>query len=411
MLRSEVGLMPRIPRPLIAALGAAVIVLVAGFWVARGPYPEARTIGEGVGTFQELSDRFQALAEKKGGAYAYEVLKRAVLPPNTDLHLLGHAVGDILYRQKGVDAIEICTQDFRNACSHSIVIGTLNEFGAGDATIQKIRDACHKAPGGTGAYTMCFHGLGHGVFAYFGYNIPKAVAFCKRLGTDGYHDEEYGQCVGGIIMELIDGGGHDHDKWEVAHDSYLNAKDPLAPCDTSMIPGSVKNFCYMYLTPHLFEAAGANLAMPEPPTFPQAFSYCDAIGDTHLRSVCYGSFGKEFVPLAGARDIRRVDQMTDDEYRVAISWCMLAPRAEGQGACMGQAVASVFWGGENDPDASFRFCGLVPEGTAQRSCYSELENDIVQYVTDTTKRAALCKKLPADNATACEQGIVHEDAS
>ena len=103
-------------------------------------YAEADTIGKNVANFKELETRFQDLAKEKGGAYAYEVLKRAPLPPNTDLHLLGHAVGDVLYAQVGIDGIALCTQDFRNACSHSIVIGALNEFG-GEPALLKIRDA------------------------------------------------------------------------------------------------------------------------------------------------------------------------------------------------------------------------------------------------------------------------------
>lgn len=393
--------MPRILRPLILALGAGTLVLVVAFHLPSGAYPEAQTIGSGAQTFQELSDRFQALAQKKGGAYAFEVLKRAVLPPNTDLHLLGHAVGDILYREQGVDGIEVCTQDFRNACSHSIVIGTLNEFGAGDATIQKIRDACEKAPGGPGAYTMCFHGLGHGVFAYFGYDIPKAVAFCKRLGTQAHHELEYQQCVGGMIMELADGGGHDHDQWAASQAKYFETSDPLSPCDRSIIPSDAKVFCYIYLTPHLFEAAGANIGNPDPSTFPRAMSYCDAIADARLRDTCYGSFGKEYIGLAAGRDIRGIDQLSDGQYSLVISWCTSARAQNAREQCVSQALESVFWGGENDPAAAFRFCSLVPERGMQAACSRVLARDISYYEPDPTRRAALCARVPAADQSIC----------
>ncbi len=102
------------------------------------------------------------------------------------------------------------------------------------------------------AYDMCYHGLGHGVFAYFGYNIPQAVAFCQKLGTAQDDYQEFPECVGGMIMELVDGGGHDHADWVVANQKYFNANDPLAPCDTSLIPDAAKGYCYLYLTPHLY---------------------------------------------------------------------------------------------------------------------------------------------------------------
>ncbi|HVU75503.1 MAG TPA: hypothetical protein VHD38_01530 [Candidatus Paceibacterota bacterium] len=394
----------------IVLLCCVFAIIVAGYLfrdvrpAQAGAYPEAATIGSGNPSFDALADRFRDLAQKKGGVYAFDILKIAQLPPGIDLHLMGHVVGDELYKQKGVDGIEFCTQDFRNACSHAIVIGTLNEFGAGDATVEKIREACKKAPGGTGAYTMCFHGLGHGVFAYFGYDIPKAVDFCKRLGTPAYNDLEYTQCVGGIIMELIDGGGHDHDQWVSANEKYLDPNDPLSPCDRSLIPEEAKSFCIMYLTPHLFEAAGANLGNPDPVFFPKAFSFCDGFGDSRLRDMCYSSFGKEFIPLAASRDIRSVDQMSDTQYQLAIQWCMLAPHTEAQTQCIHQALASVFWGGENNPDASFRFCSLVGDADIKSSCYSELGRDINTYTTGDT-RTELCNKLPAEDVKACTDTV------
>jgi hypothetical protein len=313
---------------------------------------------------------------------------------------LGHVVGDELYLERGIEGIEICTQEFRNACSHSIVIGALTEFGTSDATVEKIRNACARAPGGAGAYTMCFHGLGHGVFAYFGYDLAATVGFCKRLGTIARGNQEYPQCVGGAIMELVGGGGHDHEKWAAAHERYLGYDDPLAPCDEAVIPDETKSFCYIYLTPHLFEAAGSDLNDPDPERFGAAMAFCDPIRDERLRTTCYGGFGKEFLPLAGARDIRRVDAFSDDQYRNAIAWCRQGPSAEAQTACVREALGSVFWGGENDTAASFRFCGLVDDGALQDACYRNLARNIAVFIPPP-ERPALCAKLPADAAPSC----------
>lgn len=342
--------------------------------------------------------RFTDLAERKGAEYAFDVLRVADLPAQTDLHLLGHVVGDELYKQQGIRGIALCTQEFRNACSHSIVIGVLNELGPSDATIEKIRDACTLAPGGSGAYTMCFHGLGHGVLAYFGYDLTHTVDFCKRLGTDAYTQQEYTQCVGGSVMELVGGGGHDREKWLQARDIYLPANDPLAPCTTALIPYEAKTFCFSYLTPQLFERAGANLASPDERFFPAAFAFCDALADTRLRTSCYGSFGKEFVPLAAFRDIRSVDALSNDQYRTAIRWCALAPSGEAERACVGEAVASIFWGGENDPAAAFRFCSLADEN-ATSACWERLASDISSYAGE--RRSELCMRIPEAHRKNC----------
>jgi hypothetical protein len=383
------------------ALGVLILLAIGAETLrnANVPYPEASQIGQNVQTFQELSARFTALAEKKGAVYAFGVLKRADLPPNTDLHLLGHVVGDELYKQKGVAGIADCMQDFRNACSHSIVIGALNEFGS-EKALSLIRDACEKAPGGSGAYTMCYHGLGHGVFAYYGYDLSDTVEFCKKAGTVAYHEQEYTQCVGGAVMELMGGGGHDRDKWILARERYLT-DDPLSPCIGADIPKRAKGMCLTYLTPRLFEEAGAELGNPDPATFPRAFGFCEAISQSkpELREACFGGFGKEFIVLAGARDIRRVDAFSDEEYARAIQWCNLAERAEARFACVGEALSSVFWGGENDPSASFRFCSLAT-GPERDACFRRLGESIDQYLTGE-KRATECRKLPAQSQNVC----------
>ncbi len=389
------------------ALSVLFLVFIAIFGAVffslpSDQYLEARTIARGAKDFKDLSERFRELARGKSASYAFEVLQRAQLPANTDLHLLAHTVGDELYKQKGVEGITDCTEEFRNACSHSIVIGALTEFGDGSETIGMIQEACKKAPGGSGAYTMCYHGLGHGVFAYYGYDLQKTVAFCARAGLPLYNSEDSDQCVGGSVMELMGGGGHDEERWLEARARYLDDTKPLSPCSTALIPDGAKVFCFSYLTPRLLQLAGTDLGIPDPATFPKAFSYCDAIPKTNmrLRDACFGGFGKEFVPIAGARDIRRVDQFDDATYTTAALWCLHSPADDGKNACIAQALASVFWGGENDPSASFRFCSNTPE-QLRDACYHELSKDIGVYMEGNTRRE-WCERVPEAYRDACD---------
>jgi hypothetical protein len=365
-----------------------------------GMYAEAATIADGAQGFDDLEERFQDLAHAKGGAYAYEVLKRAPVPPNTDMHLLAHAVGDVLYEQEGVDAIGICTQDFRNACSHSIVVGALNEYG-GESALELIRGACNKAPGGSGAYTMCYHGLGHGVFAYFEYEIPETVDFCAKTGTEEYHNREYIECVGGSIMELMGGGGHDRDKWVKSRNKYLN-DDPLAPCSSDVMPIAAKEICYTYITPQLFERAGANMALPQPEHIEKAFTYCDRIvkSDEKLRYACFSGIGKELPLLALARDTRAIELASDAELLRMKEWCGLAPHDEAREACRESIQDSLFWGGENDTTVSVRFCALA-QGTERTGCFEYLSHIAGNYLPPGARRVTLCESFPDDVREGC----------
>lgn len=382
--------------PLVMA-GCVVIGLAGGvvYQQYTHSFNEVNTIGN-VATFAELQENFEQLADKKGARYAFDVLRRAAIPPNTDMHLLGHVVGDKLFAQEGIDGIAACTQEFRNACSHSIVVGALREEGEG--ALEKIREACKKAPGGPGAYTMCFHGLGHGVFSFYDFEYPETVAMCEKTGTSEYRNREAIECIGGSVMELMGGGGgHDPSGWERARESYLRSDDPLSPCMADFMPEHARGICFTYLTPRLWEHAGIDLGTPDPTLFSKAFAYCDQIpvDKKEWRMACFGGFGKEFIPLLAARDIRAVDSMPDERMRTAVQWCEKALVSDGVAACVAEGVSSLFWGGENDPSASFRYCALVPEGEANRACYERLAGAIQSYVRDAAQREALCGQIPS----------------
>lgn len=388
-------------------IAVAAVLLLGGLYYSFGTaskqdaYAEAASIAQGAQSFEDLARRFETLSREKGAAYAFEILKRADIPPNTDLHLMGHRVGDILYEQEGIDGIKYCTQDFRNACSHSIVVGALTEFG--ESALVQIREACLKAPGGAGAYTMCYHGLGHGVFAFYGYSLPETVSLCTKTGTPEYRNREAIECVGGAVMELTGGGGHDRNLWLAAREKYL--EDPMEFCMSATIPDYARPLCFTYITPEFWAAAGIDLGLPDPNLFKDAFAYCDRLQADLLRESCFGGFGKEFVPLAAARDIRRIDQLDDPVYAKAIKWCEGAGVQDGIVACVTEGLDSVFWGGENDPNASFRYCAQVMDSTVRSACDAQLASNIRQYIRDPQMKTALCERLPESVRSSCLSGV------
>lgn len=409
-LRNKYGYNEKMSRKFVLyAAGAILLVAVPlTLYAMRSAeqYSEVRTIVTGVKDFDELSSRFASLATSKGAQYAYRVLAEAQLPPNTDLHLLGHTVGEELYKQQGVAGIAVCTQDFRNACSHAVVVGALNEFG-GTKALGLIKDACSKAPGGSGAYTMCYHGLGHGVFAYFGYDLSKTVEFCRLTGTPEYNQREYQECVGGSIMELMGGGGHDRDLWLLAREKYYQDTDPLSPCSSSVIPADAKGICYVYISPHLFAHAGADLSVPGPDDFANAFTYCDRISSKtpDLRSACFGGIGKEFPVLALARDIRAIAQASDEQLTQMRQWCNVAPNEEAYNACTQSVLASLHWGGENDPRVSIRFCDLAPGGE-RSACFAALYKEAAYYAKGKDSNAArMCSLSPEEFQVSCRAAL------
>lgn len=363
-----------------------------------GAYPEIEEIqAQQLSSFQDLSAYFQKLAVDKGAVHAFDVLKAVSLPSNIDMHLLGHVVGDILFVQKGVDGMRVCTNDLRNSCSHSIVVGLF--FAKGEGALGEIAGACRNAPGGKGAYTMCFHGLGHGILAYAGYDLEKTIGLCKKTGTPQYGSQEYTQCVGGAIMEMVGGGFHDKALWAEQRKKYFTKDDPLYPCSSDFITDGARQFCYIYLTPYLWEVVGADLGFPKADDFKKAFPLCDRLPkeDGANRDACYGGFGKEFVGLVLGRDIRgsALENITDAKLQQVYGWCLLAGNKEGSAACMLHALQALYWGGENDRSIALRFCDLISTPYYRNSCFLNLINAVSFYIEDTRYREEFCRAIPA----------------
>jgi len=243
---------------------------------------------------------------------------------------------------------------------------------------------------------MCFHGLGHGVLAYFDYNLEKAVQMCEKTGT-----AEGAQCIGGAIMEIIGGGFHDRVAWERQNKIYLKTDDPLYPCDSSLVPEMAKTFCYIYLTPHLFVAAGADLGNPGPENYKKAFTFCNKLSDAYA-APCYGGFGKEFVVLAKDRDIRNISNMNDQELGKVYDWCALADKKEGVKNCLFTALSSIFWGGENDPKTSVRYCTIMKDKYLQSECLDQLISQASYYLKDNSEKIiSFCDLLPSGTKEKC----------
>ena len=366
-------------------------------------YPEVEELSRTTFSFSQLEEYFRLLAEKKGGEYAYKVLKIAPIVPGTDLHLLGHVVGEVLYKQKGIDAIKVCTDDFRNACSHTVVVGLLLDHG--ENVLSDIAKVCREAPGGRMAYSICYHGLGHGVLAFTGYDLPKAVELCKKTNpkTSG---SEFPECVGGAIMEIDSGGGHDRQTWLKQSKKYLKAEDPLFPCMSNFMPKEAQKLCLIYLSPHLFKIAGNIRGTPSDIQIEKAFFYCEKLPDSNRegRDACFGGFGKEFVVLAKARDIRNISNMTDEELTQVYTWCSLATNEEGRRSCIRYALGSLYWGGTNGYEKPLRFCNIVDDQKDQGVCFSTVIG-LVRTFREGVDTKTFCQKLPSSYRTQCEKSF------
>ena len=175
------------------------------------------------------------------------------------------------------------------------------------------------------------------------------------------------------------------------------------------IPENSKFYCYTYLTPHLFERAGANLGNPDPKYFAKAFSFCDKILGQENLSVaisCYAGFGKEFVVLANDRNVENIQSMSNDKLKKVYNWCLLSPNKIGVEPCINSALQSLFWGGENDRHIAINFCSVITDEKYRSDCYTSLTGAVGHYINDQNYKKDYCQELPKSFQENCKQHLL-----
>ena len=353
---------------------------------------------------QQYQEYFERLARNRGAVYAYDVLREASIPENVDTHEIGHSIGWVLYEEKGIAGMAYCTESFRSACAHALVISAYVERG--EAALPQIVKACEEAPGDKGAYATCFHGMGHGILAYFGYDYEQALGKCEEVGDLLTLDdsrttsrEVWNRCVEGATMEL-DLGTHDPALWEQAKLVYFPDNDLYMPCNAAYVNPEVRPMCYSYLTWRFLEAAGASRGVSSVDTYAQAMMYCRAIEDPKERSGCYGGFGKNFVYQA-TLDERKARTLSNEALSLMTTWCGAAGTAEGEESCMLAVLNGLDLATLTGSEAATRLCALQSAGVVQDSCYTHLMYNGQYYFNETGELSTFCKTLPEGYQQQC----------
>lgn len=356
-------------------------------------------------SLDEFADFFRKVAQEKGGEYAFSLMMQVEFPFGLDTHLLGHEVGEELYQQEGIDGMAICTHDFRNACSHTMVIGALIDYG--EEAFPRIREACHAAPGGKGAYTMCFHGLGHGVLAFNGYDMERTIAMCDRLGTEEYHEQEAVECFGGAIMEIIGGGGHDAQLWEEKRAEYLQPQSPVALCEMPFVTSKYQPMCYNYMTPYMYESLGADMAQPSPAVIKSAFRFCEEIpmANQASRQSCFAGHGKEFIGLVIGRNFQSEEGYTIENLAIMRQLCALTDAPDGYQSCIHSVADSLYWGAENSYRPALNFCLLQEAKPEADECILYLSTLVKEYVDDPGYYVSFCSAVPEEIHSECRNKL------
>ncbi|MCX6715366.1 MAG: hypothetical protein NTX72_06175 [Candidatus Uhrbacteria bacterium] len=172
-------------------------------------------------------------------------------------HDLTHAIGDAAYQKYGnfTEAIKYTNDLCGSGYIHSLIVHALQDTKDPDTIIKTI---CEGQDG------YCYHGIGHGLMFFTENDVPRSLAYCKKLPLG--HDA---RCSEGVYMQNFE------DDQDFAT-PYVYKDDPLRLCreEPYFKPG-----CYHYTGVYLAEHRTSDENM---------FSLCDAAESSYYTKCVSG---------------------------------------------------------------------------------------------------------------------------
>lgn len=295
---------------------------------------------------------------------------------HSEAHYVGHAAYDLLRERAFVECNESC----HSGCYHGAMEALFWDVAPSELT-QKIQDTCLSLETPFEIF-QCFHGSGHGFLAFTGYDVPKALEQCEKLGTR----EATSSCYGGIFMENVVAGlglapgntGHVTE--------WLSWDDPLYPCDLYTNNQDAAERCYEMQTswmlviftqdydkvvdaclgaeesmiPICFRSFGRDvtgnfLRKPE-----DIIPYCDKVPDPYYPSCIYGAVSTTINFWGSDIGIR------------AAEFCEAVDKPTGKDACYDRFIERVPFIFATE-DAQIEACDTISEEPYHERCYAFLE--------------------------------------
>ncbi len=251
-----------------------------------------------------------------------------------DCHQTAHHAGRLAFELLGNDVFKDCSIECHSGCYHGAIESFFKEHGTTDipSTLNVI---CGENLNEFAGH-QCFHGIGHGLTAFFDYEIYNALELCDQLNR--------GQrsCYSGVFMENIVGSLAEGHKTK-----YLN-DDPQYPC--SAVDDKYKTDCYFFQTARMKELLKGNYTL---------ISQACGEAPAEYQLFCFESMGRD---ISG-------DNNENPEKSIAL--CQTAPPGGNRISCLKGAVQDTLW----DPsgqDNAMHFCHLLTDPDEKTMCYETI---------------------------------------
>jgi mono/diheme cytochrome c family protein len=214
-------------------------------------------------------------------------------------------------------------------------------------------------------YYQCVHGLGHGLMLYTRYDLPDALDLCHELNTSF----DRISCTGGVFMENQQSSYGEPSRW-------LKKDNLLYPCDSDLVVGDDKLYCYLLVTSYILTKVGGD--------WQKVAEWCRKSDADYVR-ICFQSMGRD---ASGS---------SRQEPSGILEHCRSA-RPDGESECLFGAARDIL----NNDSSDLRgreLCESVPK--QHRSyCFYGLGSILGSVYASTSDRREACARFsgPRDRA-------------
>ncbi len=289
-----------------------------------------------------------------------------------DCHQRVHKVGRTTYELRGTDAFKVMNSECQSGYTHGMTEAFFRENGADNLT-DKLKVICQDESNPFYAH-QCFHGIGHGLMAFYDYGLFDALKGCDTLPSNKE------SCYSGAFMENVVGAlsvekAKAQTNSEYHATEYLKDDDAEYPCN--IVDDIYKSTCYFFQTSRMLQIFG--------PDFDKIAGVCGGL-DVKYQAVCFSSMGRD------------VSNTNGDGFKAIVSACNEAEAIGNQTSCIDGAAQDRFWH-ESETDEAFAFCQYLHEEPHKTVCYRTLDQRASEIVSQPS--SSFCSHFESNYRYLC----------
>ena len=283
-----------------------------------------------------------------------------------DCHDRAHELGRRAYEVVGSEAFKSCGIECHSGCRHGATEAFFADNGTSDL-ISGMGVLCGDEMDNKFHMHQCIHGIGHGLMAWYDYDLHKALQACDLIE----HPFHQSSCYSGVFMENIVGSivrDESAPGGEGYHQTNFLNDDPHYPCN--VVADRYQWQCYWGQTDRVLQISGG----------------VDSLGDFCAES-------PEFVQVACFHSMgRTTSTFFSRDIRKSFAACAAVPLVLNRDACMEGVLSDLFWD-QTQSDRAVAFCEMSLSTSFERRCYENLIIRASEVISGADMRR-FCEKLP-----------------